>query len=78
MQLEDNITQARMLAGSALPEGAELFGVVRRENGQRGALMRLASGNLVQFNAGVIRSLDTRALIGAILAAANALRPAQG
>lgn len=41
----------------ALPAGAEALGLVKRENLETGALIRLASGNYVQGNAGSIRSL---------------------
>ena len=40
-----------------LPEGAEALGLVKRENLETGALIRLASGNYVQGNAGGLRTL---------------------
>lgn len=40
-----------------LPEGAEVLGIVKRENLETGALIRLANGNYVQGNAGGIRGL---------------------
>ncbi|NLH78491.1 MAG: hypothetical protein GX465_15780 [Acidobacteria bacterium] len=43
-----------------LPEGAEALGVVRRDVGDSGALIKLASGNYVQGNAGSIRTLPQR------------------
>lgn len=42
-----------------LPAGAEAFGLVKRDTGT-GALIRLASGNYVQGNAGGIRTLPQR------------------
>lgn len=45
-----------------LPAGAEGLGTVTRETGETGALIRLASGNYVQGNAGGIRTLDQRAV----------------
>ena len=45
-----------------LPVGAAALGVVtRRRDGSRGALIRLASGQLVQGNAGAIRGLPQAA-----------------
>ena len=40
-----------------LPEGAEAIGLVKRENLETGALIRLANGSYVQGNAGGIRTL---------------------
>jgi hypothetical protein len=40
-----------------LPEGAEALGLVKCGGGDTGALIRLASGNYVQGNAGGIRTL---------------------
>lgn len=53
-----------------LPEGAEAIGLVRRDTGT-GALIRLASGNYVQGNAGSIRTLPQREVEDA-LAISNA------
>jgi len=44
-----------------LPVGAEALGLVKRENLETGALIRLANGNYVQGNAGGIRSLPQSA-----------------
>lgn len=41
-----------------LPKGAEALGLIKRENLETGALIRLANGNYVQGNAGSIRTLD--------------------
>lgn len=43
-----------------LPKGAEALGLVKRENLETGALIRLANGNYVQGNAGGIRTLNKR------------------
>jgi hypothetical protein len=40
-----------------LPEGSELIGTVTRGSHDSGALVRLATGIYVQYNAGMIRSL---------------------
>lgn len=40
-----------------LPTGAEALGLVKRENLETGALIRLANGRYVQGNAGGIKSL---------------------
>jgi len=48
-----------------LPDGAETFGVVKRDSGT-GALIKLASGNYVQGNAGGFRTLDQKAVKDAL------------
>jgi hypothetical protein len=50
-----------------LPEGAEALGVVRRDVGDSGALIKLASGNYVQGNAGGIRTLPQREVVAALM-----------
>lgn len=45
-----------------LPAGAEALGLVKRDNLETGALLRLSIGNYVQGNAGGIRTLDQRAV----------------
>ena len=52
-----------------LPGGATALGVVTRPDGSRGALIRLASGQLVQGNAGAIRTLPQAATELALAAA---------
>ena len=53
-----------------LPVGATALGVVTRwRDGSRGALIRLASGQLVQGNAGAIRGLPQAATELALAAA---------
>lgn len=47
----------RMYSAAPLPAGARALGVITRGDGQAGALVRLASGVLVQINAGALRSL---------------------
>ena len=51
-----DIKQGRLYAG-AIPQGAEIIGTVERSFADKGALVKLASGVVVQMNAGVIRSL---------------------
>lgn len=56
---------------NTLPVNSTPLGVVSREEGERGALVRIeATGLLVQVNDGVIRSLDQRKTAAAL--AANA------
>lgn len=55
---DTDTTRGRQYAGPApLPPGAELIGTVSRGELDKGALVRLANGNHVQVNAGVVRSL---------------------
>lgn len=50
---------AHMYAGPAdPPEGTEILGLVTRDTGEIGALLVFRSGYYVQYNAGVIRTLD--------------------
>jgi len=52
------------------PAGAELIGVVERDNGEAGALARIsATGLYVQVNAGVLRSLPQRQVRDALATA---------
>lgn len=48
-----------------LPEGAEAIGLVKRDNGT-GALIKLASGEYVQGNAGGIRTLPQSKVVKAL------------
>jgi len=52
-----------------LPVDATALGVVTRRDGSRGALIRLASGQLVQGNAGAMRTLPQAAAELALAAA---------
>jgi hypothetical protein len=54
----DNKKMGRLYAGCTLPDGAVLLGTVTRDSGESGALVQLGSGVEVQYNAGVIRSLE--------------------
>lgn len=47
----------RKYAGPTLPDGATLVGTVTRGETDTGALVELNNGQLVQYNAGVIRRL---------------------
>ena len=63
-------SQWRLWWGSRpLPVGAAALGVVTRPDGSCGALIRLASGQLVQGNAGAIRTLPQAATELALAAA---------
>ncbi len=55
-----------------LPTDAEALGVVRRDVGDSGALIRLASGVYVQGNAGSIRTLPQREIEDALARSAAA------
>ena len=52
-----NIKMGELYAGPTLPEGATIIGTVTRGTGETGALVRLANGREVQYNAGVIKGL---------------------
>lgn len=58
--------------GMPLPAGGEALGTVTRDGFDTGALIRLASGQYVQGNAGSIRSLDPAAVDAAIAASSAA------
>lgn len=56
---ERGIELAHMYAGPApKPTGTEILGLVTRKTGEIGALLLFKSGYSVQYNAGVIRTLD--------------------
>ena len=58
MKTTDDIKTGKLYWGAMpLPQGAELVGTVTRETGETGALIKMARGNMVQGNAGAIRSL---------------------
>lgn len=53
-----DLDKAKLYVGlHRLPEGSELLGTVTRGSFDSGALLRLASGIHVQYNAGMMRSL---------------------
>lgn len=56
MKTTTNKTEGRLYAG-AIPQGAEIIGTVERSFADKGALVKLASGVVVQMNAGTIRNL---------------------
>jgi hypothetical protein len=58
--------------GMPLPAGSEALGTVTRDGYDTGALIRLASGQYVQGNAGSIRALDPAAVDNAIAASSAA------
>lgn len=55
-----------------LPAGGEALGTVTRDGYDTGALIRLASGQYVQGNAGATRPLDPSAVDSAIAASSAA------
>lgn len=50
-----------------LPAGSSVLGVVVRDDGASGLLVRTAAGLLAQVNAGVMRTLDQQAAEAALL-----------
>lgn len=48
--------EAVLLAG-VLPEGAEIIGTIERSIADRGALVKLKGGMVVQLNNGVLRNI---------------------
>ena len=48
--------EAALMAG-ALPEGAEIIGTIERSIADKGALVKLKGGMVVQLNAGVMRNI---------------------
>lgn len=57
MQTTINTQQGGLYAGPTLPQGGVLLGTVTRDVGVTGALVSLPSGQYVQWNAGVMRTL---------------------
>ena len=53
---DDGKKEGLELAG-ALPEGAEVIGTIERSIADRGALVKLKGGMVVQLNAGVLRNI---------------------
>lgn len=53
---EEGKKEAVLLAG-VLPEGAEVIGTIERSIADRGALVKLKGGMVVQLNAGVLRNI---------------------
>lgn len=68
----------RIYSASPLPAGARALGVITRNDGQAGALVRLASGVLVQVNAGGLRSLPQDKATAAWRAAIKGQRGGRG
>jgi hypothetical protein len=46
-----------ILYAGVLPEGAEVIGTIERSIADKGALVKLKSGMVVQLNAGVMRNI---------------------
>lgn len=55
------------LYARALPAGATAVGIVRKETGETGALLRLRNGLYAQMNGSAIRPLDRREVLRAML-----------
>jgi hypothetical protein len=56
MKTTTNKAEGKLYAG-AIPQGAEIIGTVERGFADKGALVKLANGVIVQMNAGIIRNL---------------------
>lgn len=60
-----SMRQASMYAGSTLPDGSHIVGLVHHDSPYRcGAAVLLASGVVVQYNAGAVRSLPPISTFG--------------
>lgn len=53
---ENSRKEAVLLAG-VMPDGAEVVGIIERSIADRGALVKLKGGMVVQLNAGVLRNI---------------------
>ena len=53
--------EGSLLAG-VLPEGAEIIGTIERGIADKGALVKLKSGIVVQLNAGVLKNIPFKDL----------------
>ena len=56
-----------VLYARALPAGATAVGIVRKETGETGALLRFSSGAYAQINGSAIRPLDRREVLRAMV-----------
>lgn len=56
MKTTTNIKEGRLYAG-VIPQGAKIIGTIERSFADKGALVKLANGVIVQMNAGTIRNL---------------------
>ena len=66
MRVIHNTQRAKLYQNSPIPPGSLIVGVIERDNLQKGALVLLRSGQYVQMNAGVIRTLNQRDIKNAI------------
>lgn len=57
------------LYARAVPMGATAVGIVRKETGETGALLRFGSGAYAQMNGNAIRPLDRREVLRAMISA---------
>lgn len=53
---DDGKREGALYAGP-LPEGAEVIGTIERSTADKGALVKLKSGMVVQLNNGVLRNI---------------------
>lgn len=54
---DDEGKREAVLYAGALPEGAEIIGTIERSIADKGALVKLKGGMVVQLNAGVLRNI---------------------
>ena len=72
MIIKQHEAESKLYAGPApMPKGATLVGLIYNDNrvGHKGALIQLANGVYVQYNAGCIKSLDQAAVKAALQSA---------
>jgi hypothetical protein len=57
LKRDDEGKREGALYAGPLPEGAEVIGTIERSIADKGALVKLKSGMVVQLNAGVMRNI---------------------
>jgi hypothetical protein len=66
MSYDVEVGAPAQLYARAIPAGATAVGIVRKETGETGALLRFRSGAYAQMNGSNIRPLDRREVIRAM------------
>ena len=54
---DDEGKQEAVLYAGVLPEGAEIIGTIERSSADKGALVKLKGGMIVQLNSGAMRNI---------------------
>ena len=67
MVLRVEVGAPAQLYTRTVPAGATAVGIVRKETGETGALLRFKNGAYAQMNGSAIRPLDRREVIRAML-----------